>query len=106
MPIDIAVSLDGRLPDRVEAAAYYVVAEALSNVVKYAGATEVSVPVGRSNGQAFVEVADDGVGGADPLRGSGLRGLADRVEALGGAFAVESPEGFGTLLRAEIPCAL
>lgn len=106
MPIDVAVSLDGRLPDRVEAAAYYVVAEALSNVVKYAGATEVSVTVGRSNGQAFVEVADDGVGGADPLRGSGLRGLADRVEALGGAFAVESPEGLGTLLRAEIPCAL
>jgi signal transduction histidine kinase len=105
MPVDVSVSLDGRLPDRVEAAAYYVVAEALTNVVKYSSATGVSVRVGRRNGLAMVEVTDDGVGGADPLRGSGLRGLADRVEALGGAFAVESPEGLGTILRADIPCA-
>jgi signal transduction histidine kinase len=105
MPVDVVVSLDGRLPDRVEAAAYYVVAEALTNVAKYASATGVSVTVGRRNGLAVVEVADDGVGGADPRRGSGLRGLADRVEALGGAFAVESPEGLGTILRADIPCA-
>ena len=105
MPVDVAVSLDGRLPDPVEAAAYYVVAEALANVAKYAAASGVSVTVGRRNGRAVVEVADDGVGGADPARGSGLRGLADRVEALGGAFAVESPQGLGTLLRAEIPCA-
>jgi signal transduction histidine kinase len=105
VPVDVAVSLDGRLPDPVEAAAYYVVAEALANVAKYAAASGVSVTVGRSNGRAVVEVADDGVGGADPARGSGLRGLADRVEALGGAFAVVSPQGLGTLLRAEIPCA-
>jgi signal transduction histidine kinase len=104
VPVDVAVSLEGRLPDPVEAAAYYVVAEALTNVAKYASANGVSVTVGRRNGRAVVEVADDGVGGADPARGSGLRGLADRVEALGGAFAVESPQGFGTLLRAEIPC--
>jgi signal transduction histidine kinase len=105
LPVDLAVSVEGRLPDPVEAAAYYVVAEALANVSKYASARGVSVTVGRRNGRAVVEVADDGVGGADPARGSGLRGLADRVEALGGAFAVESPPGVGTLLRAEIPCA-
>jgi signal transduction histidine kinase len=105
VPVDVAVAVEGRLPDPVEAAAYYVVAEALTNIAKYASASGVSVVVGRSNGRAVVEVADDGVGGADPARGSGLRGLADRVEALGGAFAVESPQGLGTLLRAEIPCA-
>jgi signal transduction histidine kinase len=105
VPIDLAVSVEGRLPDPVEAAAYYVVAEALANVSKYASATGVAVTVGRRNGRAVVEVADDGIGGADPGRGSGLRGLADRIEALGGAFAVESPPGVGTLLRAEIPCA-
>jgi signal transduction histidine kinase len=105
LPVDLTVSVEERLPDPVEAAAYYVVAEALANVSKYASATGVSVTVGRRNGRAVVEVADDGVGGADAARGSGLRGLADRVEALGGAFAVESPPGFGTLLRAEIPCA-
>jgi signal transduction histidine kinase len=104
MPVDLSVSLDGRLPDPVEAAAYYVVAEALANVAKYASATGVSVRVGRHNGRAVVEVADDGVGGADPKRGSGLRGLTDRVEALGGSFAVESRRGLGTVLRAEIPC--
>jgi signal transduction histidine kinase len=105
MPVDISLSLDDRLPERVEAAAYYVVAEGLTNVVKYASATGVSVRVGRTNGRAVVEVADDGVGGADPVMGTGLRGLSDRVEALGGAFAVESPEGVGTILRADIPCA-
>jgi signal transduction histidine kinase len=104
LPVDVAVSLDGRLPDRVEAAAYFVVAEALTNVTKYASAEAVSVSVQRRNGRALVEVADDGVGGADPSKGSGLRGLADRVEALGGALALESPRGLGTVLRAEIPC--
>jgi signal transduction histidine kinase len=89
----------------VEAAAYYVVAEALTNVAKYASATAVWVTVDSRNGQAVVEISDDGIGGADPARGSGLRGLADRVEALGGSFAVESPPGAGTRLRAEIPCA-
>jgi signal transduction histidine kinase len=90
----------------VEAAAYYVVAEALANVAKYASADAVSVRVERRNGSAIVEVADDGVGGANPARGSGLRGLSDRVEALGGTLAVESPAGHGTRLRAEIPCVL
>jgi signal transduction histidine kinase len=104
LPVEVAVSVDGRLPEPVEAAAYFVVAEALANVTKYASASAVSVRVDRRAGRAVVEVADDGVGGADRTRGSGLRGLADRVEALGGDLAVESPRGLGTVLRAEIPC--
>jgi signal transduction histidine kinase len=105
VPIELSVPIEERLPEPVEAAAYYVVAEALTNVAKYASASSVSVRVGSRNGRAVVEVSDDGVGGADPVRGSGLRGLADRVEALGGMLAVESPAGEGTRLRAEIPCA-
>jgi signal transduction histidine kinase len=104
VPIELTVPLEERLPEPVEAAVYYLVAEALANVAKYSSATLVSVNVDRRNGQAVVEVSDDGLGGADPARGSGLRGLADRVEALGGAFVVESPQGKGTRLRAEIPC--
>jgi signal transduction histidine kinase len=105
MSIELAVPNDERLPEPVEAAAYYVVAEALANVAKYASADAVSVKVERRNGSAFIEVADDGVGGADAKKGSGLRGLSDRVEALGGTFAVDSTPGVGTRLRAEIPCA-
>jgi signal transduction histidine kinase len=104
MPIELAVPADERLPGPVEAAAYYVVAEALANVAKYAAADAVFVIVERRNGTALIEVADDGIGGADPAKGSGLRGLSDRVEALGGTLAVESPPGLGTRLRAEIPC--
>ncbi len=104
MPIELAVPADERLPQPVEAAAYYVVAEALANVAKYAAADAVYVTVERRNGIALIEVADDGVGGADPTKGSGLRGLSDRVEALGGTLAVESSPGLGTRLRAEIPC--
>jgi signal transduction histidine kinase len=102
--VDLRVELDERLPEAVEVASYYVVAEALANIAKYASATEVTVSVDREDGRAFVRVADDGVGGADPARGSGLRGLADRVEALGGILVLESPSGEGTRLRAEIPC--
>jgi signal transduction histidine kinase len=105
MPIELDVLSDERLPESVEAAAYYVVAEALANVAKYASAQAVSVTVQRRNGIAIVEVVDDGLGGADPAAGSGLRGLSDRVEALGGLLVLESPRGSGTLLRAEIPCA-
>jgi signal transduction histidine kinase len=76
----------------------------LTNATKYAGASKVRVQVALSNGTAVVEVADDGAGGADPARGSGLRGLADRVETLGGSLEVVSPDGAGTSLRAEIPC--
>jgi PAS domain S-box-containing protein len=92
-----------RLPGPVEAAAFYVVSEALANVAKYAEASFVRVSIERLNGRAVVEVADDGKGGADPGRGSGLRGLVDRVEALDGRLAVESPPGAGTCVRAEIP---
>jgi signal transduction histidine kinase len=106
MSIELAVPSDERLPQPVEAAAYYVVAEALANAAKYASADVVSVTVERRNGSAVVEVTDDGVGGADPRKGSGLRGLSDRIEALGGTLAIESSHGSGTRLRAEFPCAL
>src|SRR5919204_3349492 len=102
--IELAVPPDERLPEPIEAAAYYIVAEALANVAKYASADAVSVTVERHDGLARVEIADDGVGGADPTKGSGLRGLSDRVEALGGTLAIESRPGSGTRLSAEIPC--
>jgi signal transduction histidine kinase len=104
LPVEWEIPAE-RLPEPVEAAAYYVVAEALANVAKYARASEVRVQVSRENGHARIEVADDGVGGAVQDAGSGLRGLADRVEALGGRLVLDSPVGAGTRLRAEIPCA-
>ena len=105
LPVEIEATPAERLPAPVEAAAFYVVSESLANVAKYARATSVRVSVTRFNGRAVVEIADDGVGGADPALGSGLRGLADRVEALNGRLRVESPPGAGTSVRAEIPCA-
>jgi signal transduction histidine kinase len=101
--VDVAAP-DERLPPPVELAAYYVAAEALTNVVKYADATKATVAVTRENGRVTVEVSDDGVGGADPARGTGLRGLADRVGALDGRLRVHSEPGAGTLVRADIPC--
>ena len=86
-------------------AAFYLVSESLANIGKHAHATSATVAVAQANGQVVVEVVDDGVGGADTERGSGLRGLADRVEALEGRLRVWSPPGGGTRLRAEIPCA-
>jgi signal transduction histidine kinase len=91
------------LPAPVETAAYFVVSEALANVAKYAGAGHATVALRRANGRLTVEVADDGVGGADAAAGSGLRGLADRLAALDGTLSLESPAGCGTRLRAEIP---
>jgi signal transduction histidine kinase len=106
LPVELDVALgDERLPGPVEAAAYYMVAEALTNVAKYAHASEVRVDVERANGHACIVVRDDGVGGAAAEGGSGLRGLADRVEALGGRFVLTSRAGEGTTLRAEIPIA-
>jgi signal transduction histidine kinase len=93
-----------RLPQDVESAAYFMVAEALTNVAKYAQASHASVTVDRMNGDAVIEVRDDGVGGADPARGTGLAGLADRVAALDGRLSISSPAGGGTVVRAEIPC--
>jgi PAS domain S-box-containing protein len=101
--VDIAELPDERLPHPVEAAAYYVVAEAVTNAAKYADASSVAVRIARTNGRAVVEVADDGVGGADPQRGSGLRGLVDRVEALDGRLSIDSPARRGTRIRAEMP---
>jgi signal transduction histidine kinase len=103
LPVDLQLPQGDRLPRRVEAAAYYVVSEALANVAKYADASCVTVKVAQENGYAVVQVVDDGVGGADPKRGSGLRGLIDRVEALDGTLSVHSRPGQGTRVRAEIP---
>jgi PAS domain S-box-containing protein len=103
LPVELERLPDERLPGQVEAAAYYVVSEALANVTKYADASTVSVRVAQEDGRAVVEVVDDGVGGADPEQGSGLRGLTDRVEALGGRLGVASRAGEGTRIHAEIP---
>jgi PAS domain S-box-containing protein len=102
VPVDVETT-DERLPRAVEAAAYYVIAESLANVSKYADASEVTVRVTHANGCARIEVADDGVGGADAALGSGLRGLADRLAALEGTLSVDSPLGGGTRVSAEIP---
>jgi signal transduction histidine kinase len=104
VPVGLDADTGERLPAEIEAAAYFVAAEALTNVAKYAEASHATVRVVRANGWAVVEVADDGVGGADPGNGSGLRGLRDRVAALDGTLQVESPLGGGTRIRAEIPC--
>jgi len=104
VPVEVGVLPAKRLPEPVELAAYYVISEALANVVKYAGATYATVDVARSNGDVLVEVGDDGVGGADPDRGTGLRGLEDRVRALEGRLAVVSETGQGTRVKARIPC--
>jgi signal transduction histidine kinase len=104
LPVDLCAELEARLPAPVEAAAYYLVSEALTNASKHAHASSVRVSVEHTNGNAVVEVADDGVGGADLQGGSGLRGLRDRVEALGGTLEVDSREGAGTTLVARLPC--
>jgi signal transduction histidine kinase len=105
VPVRLTVDLQARLQERLEVAAYYVVSESLANVGKHAHANSATVGVARTNGHLVVEVVDDGVGGADSERGTGLRGLADRVEALGGRLRVWTPHGGGTRVRAEIPCA-
>jgi PAS domain S-box-containing protein len=102
IPVDLD-RLGRRLPAPIEAAAYYVVSESVANVVKHGRASSIRVGLEAENGTFRVEVADDGVGGADVAAGSGLRGLADRVSALDGRLRVESPEGGGTLVTAELP---
>jgi signal transduction histidine kinase len=104
VPVTVDVNLEGRLPAPVEATAYYVVAEALTNVTRHARARSASVRLARRNGLLELEVRDDGIGGADQVRGSGLRGLADRLDAVSGEMRVSSPPGEGTVLEAEIPC--
>ena len=104
LPVELDVA-DGRLPPQIEATAYFVACEALANVVKHAHASRAAVSARRRNGLLVVEIEDDGVGGARAANGSGLSGLADRVEALGGRLVVESPSGAGTRVVGEIPCA-
>jgi signal transduction histidine kinase len=95
---------DERLPTPVEAAAYFVACEALNNVAKHARARSAVITAREEGGLLFLEIADDGAGGAQVATGSGLQGMADRVEALGGTLRVESPVGGGTRVVAEIPC--
>ncbi|MDG6108276.1 sensor histidine kinase [Dactylosporangium aurantiacum] len=103
VPVELDMQVDGRQPEPVEVAAYYVVAEALTNVTKYAQATLVRVGVRIQRGRLCLTVRDNGVGGADPKRGTGLTGLTDRVEALGGTLTLDSATGRGTCLQAEFP---
>jgi signal transduction histidine kinase len=105
LPAHLRVDLDTRLPDQVETAAYYFASEAVSNAVKHSHGSEIRVEAAHDGHVLTVNVTDDGIGGAAVGSGSGLRGLADRVEALGGQFTVSSPPGRGTRLTAQIPCA-
>jgi signal transduction histidine kinase len=101
--VELNVRVSGRLPERVEVAAYYVVSEALANAVKHARASVVEVDIAVADKILRLVVRDDGIGGADPSRGSGLIGLSDRVEAVGGRIDLTSPHGGGTTLLVTIP---
>jgi signal transduction histidine kinase len=103
LPVDLRVAVPDRLDPTIEAAAYFLVSEALTNVAKYAHAERVSVDIAATDGAVEVTIADDGAGGADAAKGSGLRGLIDRVTALGGRMDVSSPPGRGTRLSARLP---
>jgi signal transduction histidine kinase len=103
VPVELVLAVDRRLPDSAEVAAYYVVAEALTNAAKYARATEVQVSVDTEGPNLHLSVRDDGIGGADTTKGSGLVGLIDRVEALGGTLSISSLPGNGTSLDVNIP---
>ena len=103
VPVELDISVDGRLPESVEVAAYYVAAEALTNVARYAEARVVTVSARTDGPYLRLAIRDNGIGGADPAKGSGLIGLIDRVEALGGHFEWSSPTGDGTSLRVSIP---
>jgi signal transduction histidine kinase len=105
VPTSVSFGSPERLPEPVELAAYFVACEALANVAKYAQATQATVRVSRRDGLAVIEIADDGVGGADESAGTGLQGLADRVAALDGTLRILSPPGAGTVVTAELPCA-
>ena len=103
LPVELDVRADRRLPDRVEVAVYYVVSEALTNAAKHANASVVHVDLEADDASVQLSIRDDGVGGADPTRGSGLVGLRDRIEALGGIIEVASPAGSGTALVVRVP---
>jgi signal transduction histidine kinase len=105
VPVPVSLSvLEERLPSDIEATAYFVACEAVTNAVRHAHATSVTIRASRENGSLVIAVADDGIGGADPRAGSGLRGLAERVEAHGGSLSVDSPSGHGTRVVGELPC--
>jgi signal transduction histidine kinase len=103
LPVDLDVRLAERLPEPLEVAAYYVVSEALTNAAKHSGASGAEVHLHADGGVVRVEICDDGAGGADPARGSGIVGLRDRVEALGGTMRLASPPGEGTSLVVKLP---
>ena len=103
VPVELDVRVDGRLPEPVEVGAYYVVSEMLANAAKHAHASMIQVDAETSGGTLRVRVHDDGIGGATPARGSGLLGLKDRIEALGGTFSVHSPAGCGTTVSCQLP---
>lgn len=104
IPVSVDVTLPKRQPDEVEGTAYFVVVEALTNIAKHSHATEAHVSITRDGGWMRIEISDNGLGGADPARGSGLSGLRDRIQALDGRLHIESPNGGGTRLMVEIPC--
>jgi len=106
VPTAVSCEPGPRLPEPIEFAAYFVASEALANITKYARATAATVRLVRTGTGVVIAITDDGVGGADPARGSGLRGLADRVEALDGSLRLSSPAGGGTVVTAELPCRL
>jgi signal transduction histidine kinase len=103
VPVTVERGPQRRFPGAIEATAYFVVAEALANVAKYASASRATVVISEGAGTLHVEVTDDGIGGADIEKGTGLRGLVDRVAAVGGRLTVDSPPGAGTVVRAEVP---
>jgi signal transduction histidine kinase len=104
LPVELTAHISGRLPSTIEAVVYYVAAEGLTNIARYSHATAATLQLETNNKRVVLSVGDNGDGGADPNRGTGLRGLADRVEALGGKLELHSPAGRGTLLTASIPC--
>jgi signal transduction histidine kinase len=106
IPVDLDIATDVRLPESIEVAAYFVASEALANSAKHSEASRIDVSLRQQDGSLSLSVRDDGVGGADAARGSGLVGLIDRVEALGGSIAIQSREGEGTLIRVELPVEL
>jgi signal transduction histidine kinase len=103
VPVELHVNTKSRYPPPVEVAAYYVVAEALTNTTKHADASHAEVIVEEQDGTLWLRMRDDGVGGAEPQRGSGLIGLRDRVEALGGSIDVTSPVSHGTVIQVSLP---
>ena len=105
VPVTIDVALPERPPAPVESTAYFVVSEALANVERHSGATRAHVSIARTSDRLVVEVRDDGHGGADPARGTGLAGLNDRVAAMRGTMYVISPDGGPTTISVELPCA-